>query len=454
MKRLATLSLALSLYSPSYTRSWPTTIGRNSAVPSHSALPRAEPASCPTPGATTENVLWKRDLPGRGWSSPVVWGNKVFFTTVINLGETEETKKGLYFGGDRNKPIETPHQWKVFCLDLDTGNRAVGEAGPRRPARRNDPSEEQLRLRDARHRRQTALLLLWQSRSVLPRSRWQRRSGASSGRRTRRGSAGAPRPRPCSTRIASISSTTTRKNRTWSVSTPRPASKSGESSATRRAIGPRPTSGRTRCGPRSSCPAPRRSAPTTCNGNLLYEFGGMSSITIATPYEKDGLLYVSSGYVMDKKKPLLALRPGAAGRYQPGRRRDQQRVHRLVPERRRPLQPHVADLQRPDLRLVRSRAFWPATTPGPASRSTTSSACPKGKAFTSSPWAYNDKIFCANEDGKTFVIKAGKDFEILHTNDLEEDDMCMATPAIVGDKLILRTAARVYCLKQGAKLQP
>ena len=48
-------------------------------------------------------------------------------------------------------------------------------------------------------------------------------------------------------------------------------------------------------------------------GELLYEFGGNSSITIATPYAEDDLLYVSSGYVLDQKKPLFAIKPGASG---------------------------------------------------------------------------------------------------------------------------------------------
>ena len=74
----------------------------------------------------------------------------------------------------------------------------------------------------------------------------------------------------------------------------------------------------------------------------------------------------------------------------------------------------------------------------------------RGQAFTSSPWASGDKIFCLNEDGVTFVIRAGKEFEILHTNALAEDDMCMATPAIVGDRLLIRTAARIYCIRKGA----
>ena len=73
---------------------------------------------------------------------------------------------------------------------------------------------------------------------------------------------------------------------------------------------------------------------------------------------------------------------------------------------------------------------------------------PGGRAFTSSPWAYNGKIFCLNEDGKTFVIKAGREFEVLHVNELEEDELCMATPAMVDGYLLIRTADRIYCLRQ------
>ena len=70
-----------------------------------------------------------------------------------------------------------------------------------------------------------------------------------------------------------------------------------------------------------------------------------------------------------------------------------------------------------------------------------------GRAFTSSPWAYDGKVFFLNEDGLTFVLKAADQFEVLHTNSLAEDDMCMATPAIAGDRLLIRTSARVYCIK-------
>ena len=49
----------------------------------------------------------------------------------------------------------------------------------------------------------------------------------------------------------------------------------------------------------------------------------------------------------------------------------------------------------------------------------------------------------------TYVLKAGDSFELEYTNTLAEDDMGMSTPAMVGDRLLIRTAARVYCIKNG-----
>ena len=73
---------------------------------------------------------------------------------------------------------------------------------------------------------------------------------------------------------------------------------------------------------------------------------------------------------------------------------------------------------------------------------------PGANAFTSSPWAYDGKIFCLSEDGDTFVIKAGPKFMLLGKNSLNE--MCMATPAIAEGSLIVRTLSKMYRIKNGA----
>ncbi len=43
----------------------------------------AENASPPTQWSSTKNVKWKVEIPGRGSSSPVIWGNQVFVTTAV-----------------------------------------------------------------------------------------------------------------------------------------------------------------------------------------------------------------------------------------------------------------------------------------------------------------------------------------------------------------------------------
>jgi outer membrane protein assembly factor BamB len=71
---------------------------------------------------------------------------------------------------------------------------------------------------------------------------------------------------------------------------------------------------------------------------------------------------------------------------------------------------------------------------------------PRATAFTTSPWAYNGKLFCLSEEGQTFVIAAGEKFELLHVNEL--DDMAQASPAIVGERLLIRTEQRLYSIRR------
>ena len=71
---------------------------------------------------------------------------------------------------------------------------------------------------------------------------------------------------------------------------------------------------------------------------------------------------------------------------------------------------------------------------------------PNGFAFTASPWAVGDKIFCLNESGICFVLRAGDKFELLHTNPLA-DEMCMSTPALAGDRLLIRADQHLYSIR-------
>jgi len=69
-----------------------------------------------------------------------------------------------------------------------------------------------------------------------------------------------------------------------------------------------------------------------------------------------------------------------------------------------------------------------------------------GADFTCSPWAYDDKLFVASEQGDVYVLEAGVEFKLLHVNSIGE--MIMASPAIVADRLLLRTDKRLMSIRK------
>jgi outer membrane protein assembly factor BamB len=67
-----------------------------------------------------------------------------------------------------------------------------------------------------------------------------------------------------------------------------------------------------------------------------------------------------------------------------------------------------------------------------------------GGDCSSSPIASDGHIYLSNNDGTTFVVRAGKDFELLATNGLGE--RITASPAISGSALLYRTDSHLYCI--------
>jgi PQQ-like domain len=118
-------------------QNWPQFRGFKSGVAS-------DDAALPDRWSATENVAWRVDVPGRGWSSPVVWGDHVFVTSAVNTKGEEESLKPIpsytprSFGGPmsgRDLATSTdPHRWMLYDIDFDTGKvrweRAVATAVP------------------------------------------------------------------------------------------------------------------------------------------------------------------------------------------------------------------------------------------------------------------------------------------------------------------------------------
>src|SRR5438128_1644411 len=71
--------------------------------------------------STTDNVVWTLDVPGRGWSSPVVWDDHVFITTVIDPHKPATAPEpGLYGARGADAP-PGPQRWVVYDIDYKTG---------------------------------------------------------------------------------------------------------------------------------------------------------------------------------------------------------------------------------------------------------------------------------------------------------------------------------------------
>jgi outer membrane protein assembly factor BamB len=405
----------------------------------------ADASNLPQRWSATENVAWKRDLPGRGWSSPVVWGDHVFVTTVINSGPSEEIKKGLYFGGDRPLPPESDHQWKVICLDLVSGDvrweRLVHEGKPQSSIHLKSSYASETSVTDGER-----VYCCFGNVGIFcfdfdGNELW-RRELEPMPTRFGWGTAASPvlhegRLYYCNDNdqdsfLLALDAKTGQE--VWKVSRDEKSNWA--------------TPYVWQNDQRTEIITPGTGAVRSydLSGNLLWSLTGMSSITIATPYSAHGLLYISSGYVLDDQRPIYAIRPGASGDISLSGEADANEFIVWSQPKAGPYNPSTV-VAGDNLYVLYDRGFFACYDALTGHEKYAQQRIPNGRAFTSSPWTNDGKIFCLNEDGVTFVIKAGDEFELLHTNALADDELAMATPAVAGDRLLIRTAARIYCIQ-------
>ncbi|HEX5833699.1 MAG TPA: PQQ-binding-like beta-propeller repeat protein [Pyrinomonadaceae bacterium] len=130
MKVTRRISLALliisSLTATGLAANWPQWRGPDgSGISNEKNLPAAW-----TP---TTNIKWKAAIPGRGHSSPIVWGNRVFVTTAVE-GDVVPGAKAVKHMNDGKEFLhpdsigaDRKHQFKVIALNRESG-KVVWEA--------------------------------------------------------------------------------------------------------------------------------------------------------------------------------------------------------------------------------------------------------------------------------------------------------------------------------------
>lgn len=400
----------------------------------------------PDTWSSTENVEWKTDIPGRGWSSPIVWGNRVFLTTVVNLGDTENPKKGLYFGGNRLQIPDTIHLWKVYCLDLDSGKiiweKEVHRGKPKSSIHLKNSYASETPVTDGKlvycHFGNRGLYALDFKGNIVwthevPAYKTRYGWGTSSSPVLHKDHLYLVNDNEEKSSIFALNKKTGKE--VWR--TPR-EEKSNWSN---------PYIWQNKERTEIIVPGSGRTRSYDLLGKELWSFKGMSSITIATPYAHDELLYLSSGYVGDRSRPVYAIHPGATGDISVTSKETSNEFVAWSNWKLAPYNPSTL-LYRDQLYILLDRGYLSSVDPKTGAEIYGKQRLPGSTGFTASPWAYQGKIFCYNEDGGTNVCQAGKEFKLLHTNQLAEDDMGMATPAIAGNCLLIRTSARIYCIRK------
>lgn len=395
--------------------------------------------------SATEHVAWKREIAGRGWSSPIVWGDRVFLTTAVSYGEVEEAKRGLYFGGERKDRPSAEHVWLVVCLDLRSGEvvweKEVHRGVPEKGLHIKNSYASETPVTDGK--RVYAYIgnvglfcldldgeLLWDRRwsPVKTRADW----GTAASPALHEGRVYLVNDNQDQSFLEAIE--TSNGSTVWRIERDEQSNwatplvwENGD-----RTEIVTPGTGKTRS--------------YDLDGNVLWELGGASSITIATPYAAHGLLYVSSGYILDEGKPLWAIRPGATGDITLGDEETSNAAIAWCQKMGAPYNPTTVvygDL----LYVLLDRGLLACYDALTGEVVYQPQRLGGANAYTSSPWACDGRIFCLDEYGVTTVVRAGREFEVLHSNPLDENDMAMATPAIAGRKLLIRTDARIYCIE-------
>jgi outer membrane protein assembly factor BamB len=442
MRRAAIVivGLALAVASTSATDQWPSFRGPNAGVV-------ADDASLPDTWSPTENIVWKADIPGLSWSSPVVWDDHIIVTSAISAGQEATPEKGLYDPGDQHGKTRSTflNRWMVYDIDFETGKvRWSRELAQRLPPTgrhvKNSFASETPVIDGERIYVYFGAIGLVAALDLTGKTVWTQQVPAHE-TYFEMGTASSPVVYKDRVYIVhdnhSDSFMAAFDKRTgaqiWKVK--RDEDKTAATWSTpfvwendRRTELVVSASGKVRS--------------YDLDGRLLWQLSGMTFLTAPSPFAKHGLLYFSSGYPGASPRPVYAVRPGATGDislkpdatsndyiawYQPtlGTYQTSALVYGDY---------YYTLLDRGFLLCHDARTGKEIYGRQRISR--------EAGGFTASPWAYNGKIFLLSEDGDTFVVEAGPEFKLLGKNSL--DEMALATPAVSRGSVILRTQSKLY----------
>ena len=406
-------------------------------------------AGLPTTWTATENVKWVADVPGWGWSCPIVWGDRVFLTAVVSDEPNVAPGKGLYLGEGVRDPAKGIHHWLVYCFDRNTGRELwKHEAHAGQPQVPRHPKSTYASETPTTDGQRLYVLFgdlglycydldgkpLW-SRKIEPQKTFFD-YGAAASPVVHDGQVIVVYDNLETSWIAAFEART--GDERWR--TPRDETHSWAT----------PLVWQNDVRTEIVVPGQKRNRSYSLDGKVLWEFDGrMSNLVIPSPFAAHGLCYLASGYVGDAHRPTFAIRPGGSGDLTPGPDFTGSEFIAWYQGKAAPYNPSQM-VYGDYLYTLYDRGFLTCHDAKTGKEVYDRRRFSPPGSFTASPWAYGGRLFFLSEEGMTYVVKAGPEFEILERNNL--DELCLASPAVAGDKLLIRTASRLYCLTAGARL--
>jgi len=439
---LASVGLTvLGLVSVSAADQWPRFRGLQAGV-------AADDPVLPDTWSESENIVWKVDIPGLSWSSPVVWDDHVIITSAISAGKEAEPEKGLYDPGEQHGKTRSTaeNRWMVYDVEFETGkirwsrelSRGVPPIG--RHIKNSFASETAVTDGERIYVYFGAIGLvaaldmngtrIWSSE--VPAHETYFEMGTASSPIVYKDRVYVVHDNFTNSFLAAFDKRTGKQ--VWRVKRDAENKKAATWST--------PFVWENELRTELVVTASGKARSYDLDGRLLWEIGGMTILTAPSPFAGHGLLYFGSGYPGDFPRPVYAIRPGASGDI--SLKKDETSSQYVAW-----FQPTLGTYQ--TSALVYSDYYYTLLDRGfllchdartgkqVYGRQRIS---PEASGFTSSPWAYNGRIFLLSEDGDTFVVQAGPEYKLLGKNSLNE--MSLATPAVARGSVLLRTQSKLY----------
>ena len=396
--------------------------------------------------ASGTNVAWRTPIPGLGHSSPVVWGDRIFVTTAVPLpglgGDAGATTDGTVILKEVGSiPTNTRHAWRLYCLDRATGRvlweRTAHEGMPKVKRHAKASQASATPVTDGTH-----VVAMMGSEGLYAfdihgAPLWTRDLGRLDvGYVDDRKEEWSPGSSPVihdGLVIVQNDRHTDSYVVAFDVRTGQEKWRVGRdempSWATPTVVdGPRPT---------IVTNSPRFiRGHEAATGRELWRVEEGGQVKVPTPVVFEDLVIVTGGWP-NGGRPIIAIR-AATGAV----------AWKL--ERGSSYTPTPVVYQGV-LYVCIDNGVLSAYDPRTGKRHYQRRIAPDSGGFSASPVAAAGRIYFPSEDGVMFVVRAGTRFELLARNDMKA--MLLATPAVVGDTLLVRTRSHLVALQQTADQQ-